>query len=111
MDSRACACPCPLGTGCIEASSQFQFRSGGLSRLTVTDTGRGIDPEFLPHVFERFRPADDPGAASRAGLGLGLSIVRHLVEAHGGKVSAHSDGIGKGATITVELPLVTTAHA
>jgi len=83
----------------------------GDARLTVTDTGRGIDLEFLPHVFERFRQADDPGAVSRAGLGLGLSIVRHLVEAHGGKVSAHSDGIGKGATITVELPLVTTAHA
>ena len=76
------------------------------ARLTVTDTGRGIEPEFLPHIFERFRQADSTSTRAHAGLGLGLAIVSHLVELHGGRVSAHSDGEGTGATFTVELPIV-----
>ena len=79
------------------------------ARIIVTDTGRGIDAAFLPHVFEAFRQAT--GATGRAdpGLGLGLAIVRYLVELHGGTVSASSEGHGKGATFTVELPLAGAA--
>ena len=76
------------------------------ARLTVTDTGKGIEPEFLPHIFERFRQADSTSTRAHAGLGLGLAIVSHLVELHGGRVSATSDGDGKGATFTVELPII-----
>ena len=72
--------------------------------LTVSDTGRGIHPDFLPHVFERFRQADASSTRAHGGLGLGLAIVRHLVELHGGTVSARSSGEGQGATITVRLP-------
>jgi CheY-like chemotaxis protein len=74
-------------------------------RLTVSDTGCGIEPDFLPHVFERFRQADGSTTRQHGGLGLGLSIVRHLVEAHGGSVYAYSAGQGQGASFTVELPL------
>ncbi|HEV7919662.1 MAG TPA: CHASE domain-containing protein [Thermoanaerobaculia bacterium] len=74
--------------------------------IEVTDTGRGIDPEFLPHVFERFRQADSSMTRAYTGLGLGLAIVRHLVEMHGGSVSASSEGEGKGATFVVRLPLL-----
>jgi CheY-like chemotaxis protein/two-component sensor histidine kinase len=79
-------------------------------RIVVGDTGQGIDADLLPYVFDRFRQgASSPGKARRKGLGLGLAIVRHLVEAHGGSVSAASDGPGKGATFTVELPLMVGA--
>ena len=74
--------------------------------LAVTDSGQGIDPAFLPHVFERFRQADSSTTRSHTGLGLGLAIVRHLVELHGGTVMAESDGIGKGARFTARLPLL-----
>jgi signal transduction histidine kinase len=68
-------------------------------QITVSDTGQGITPEFLPHVFERFRQ-EDPGAArTQGGLGLGLAIVRHLVEAHGGTVDAESPGQGQGPVL------------
>jgi PAS domain S-box-containing protein len=73
--------------------------------MAVEDTGAGIKPEFLPHVFERFRQADVSAARMHGGLGLGLAIVSHLVEAHGGSVAAHSDGPGLGSTFTVRLPL------
>ena len=73
-------------------------------RLSVEDAGRGISPHFLPHVFDRFRQADDAPHASGTGLGLGLTIVQHLVHLHGGSVQAHSLGLGQGATFTVELP-------
>jgi CheY-like chemotaxis protein len=74
------------------------------ARITVTDTGQGIDVAFLPHVFEVFRQATGATGRVDRGLGLGLAIVRYLVELHGGTVSASSEGHGKGATFTVELP-------
>jgi PAS domain S-box-containing protein len=73
--------------------------------ISVTDTGEGIDPAFLPHVFERFRQADASPTRKHGGLGLGLSIVKHLVEAHGGTVRAVSEGEGKGSTFIVRLPV------
>ena len=73
--------------------------------ITVTDTGIGINPEFLPHVFDRFRQADGSAARTVKGLGLGLSIVKHLVELHGGAVQASSSGVGTGATFRIRLPL------
>ncbi|HEY9611546.1 response regulator [Allocoleopsis sp.] len=74
--------------------------------IIVRDSGKGIDPEFVPYVFERFRQADSSSTRVYSGLGLGLAIVRHLVELHGGTVRAHSEGEGKGATFTVKLPLI-----
>jgi PAS domain S-box-containing protein len=73
--------------------------------LAVSDNGAGIRPDFLPLVFDRFRQADNRGTQSHTGLGLGLSIARHLVELHGGAIRAESDGEGKGATFTVVLPI------
>ena len=72
--------------------------------LTVSDTGQGISPEFLPHVFERFRQGDSTTTRPIGGLGLGLAIVRHLAELHGGTVVASSAGEGMGATFTLSLP-------
>ncbi|WP_269508929.1 hybrid sensor histidine kinase/response regulator [Burkholderia sp. IMCC1007] len=72
--------------------------------LTVSDTGQGIAPEFVPHVFDMFRRADDSPASSRRGLGLGLSIVRHIAQLHGGKVRVESAGRNRGSTFTVTLP-------
>ncbi|MEH1888646.1 MAG: ATP-binding protein [Nostoc sp.] len=74
-------------------------------QIRVSDTGAGIAAEFLPHVFERFRQADSSSTRSHGGLGLGLAIVRHLVELHGGTVFAESLGIGQGATFIVNLPM------
>ncbi len=74
--------------------------------LAVSDTGIGIAPDFLPHVFERFTQADSSSTRSHSGLGLGLGISRHLVELHGGTISAHSDGAGKGSTFLVTLPIM-----
>jgi signal transduction histidine kinase len=72
--------------------------------VTVSDTGRGIAPAFLPHVFERFRQQDSSTAREAGGIGLGLSIAKHLVELHGGTIAAFSDGEGKGARFVVRLP-------
>jgi CheY-like chemotaxis protein len=72
--------------------------------LTVRDDGKGIDPRFLPHVFDRFKQADGSRARAHGGLGLGLAIVRHLVELHGGTIRASSAGVGRGASFTVTLP-------
>jgi len=80
-------------------------RVESFAELEVRDTGIGIDPDFLPRVFERFRQAESPVTRSHRGLGLGLAIVRHLAELHGGTVSAASDGEGKGATFTLRIPL------
>jgi PAS domain S-box-containing protein len=77
--------------------------------ITVSDTGMGIKPEFLPFVFERFRQADGTSTRQYGGLGIGLAIVRHLVELHGGRVRAASPGEGLGASFTVELPLITAS--
>ena len=74
--------------------------------VVVSDTGIGIAPEFLPHVFERFRQADAGIARERGGLGLGLSIARQLTEMHGGTIDASSGGVGQGATFRVKLPLM-----
>ncbi len=80
-------------------------RAQGLLRLTVQDHGVGISPQFLPHMFERFSQASAPSVRGHSGLGLGLSIVSHLVDLHGGKVQAHSEGLGHGVTMSVEIPL------
>jgi CheY-like chemotaxis protein len=81
------------------------------AEITVSDTGIGIEPEFLPFVFDRFRQADSGLTRSHTGLGLGLAIVRNLVELHGGAVRAESPGKNRGATFTVKLPRVTFDEA
>jgi PAS domain S-box-containing protein len=80
-------------------------RAGSSAELVVRDTGTGIDPDFLPNVFDRFRQAESSVTRSHRGLGLGLAIVRHLTEAHGGTVTAESEGDGHGATFTIRIPL------
>jgi signal transduction histidine kinase len=81
----------------------------GHAEITVTDTGVGIKPDFLPHVFEHFRQVDSSATRQHGGLGLGLSIVKHLVELHGGTVRACSDGIDCGASFTLQFPLAASA--
>jgi PAS domain S-box-containing protein len=75
------------------------------ARLTVNDTGEGISAEFLPYVFDRFRQAEGSISRKQGGLGLGLAVVRHLVELHGGTISAESEGLGHGSVFIVDLPL------
>src|SRR5262249_59125394 len=74
-------------------------------RITVSDTGKGISPDFLPYVFDRFRQSDTSSARRHGGLGLGLALVKYLVELHGGTVDAASAGEGQGATFKVTLPV------
>jgi PAS domain S-box-containing protein len=81
-------------------------QGNGYVRIVVQDTGSGIEPEFLPHIFERFRQQDSSTTRESPGLGLGLSIARHLVELHGGTIRAFSDGKGRGARFVVELPAI-----
>ena len=89
------------GTVTVELS-----RADGVDRLVVRDTGIGIDPAFLPNVFDTFRQADASSTRSHGGLGLGLSIVKRLVELHGGQVEAMSEGVGRGARFSVTLPVM-----
>jgi signal transduction histidine kinase/ActR/RegA family two-component response regulator len=91
------------GTVFVKASQE-----GELCVFKVQDTGMGIDPEFLPHVFDRFRQADSSMSRRFGGLGLGLSIVKSLSETHGGKVEVESAGLGKGTAFTVSLPIRTS---
>jgi len=91
----------PAG-GCVEVRA---FRDGADLVISVTDSGDGISSAFLPHVFERFRQQDGGTSRKHGGLGLGLAIVRHLTELHGGTVRAESAGEGRGATFIVRLPL------
>ena len=78
--------------------------------ITISDTGQGIAPDLLPHVFDRFRQADSSSSRTHGGLGLGLAIVRQLVELHGGTVSAESPGEGEGSTFKVRLPVRSVRH-
>ncbi len=84
---------------------------GSEAVVRVTDTGEGMDPEFIPAAFERFRQGDSGATRSHHGLGLGLYIARHLAELHGGRIAAESPGRGQGSTFTITLPLVATAPA
>ncbi|MBD1881477.1 PAS domain S-box protein [Coleofasciculus sp. FACHB-T130] len=88
---------------------QSKFNQNSYAQIQVRDMGRGIHPDFLPFVFDSFRQADSQTTRVSGGLGLGLAIVHHLVELHGGTVTAASPGEGQGATFTVTLPLMTTA--
>ena len=97
-----------------DAGGSVDVRVGWHDRsafVTVADTGRGIAAELLPYVFERFRQGDASSARREGGLGLGLALVRELVELHGGTVTAVSDGTGKGAAFTLELPVVMSPEA
>jgi PAS domain S-box-containing protein len=82
---------------------------GSIIRLTVRDNGQGIDPAYLPHVFDTFSQQDGSSTRSHEGIGIGLSIARSLIGLHGGTIRASSDGIGRGATFTVELPILESA--
>jgi signal transduction histidine kinase/CHASE1-domain containing sensor protein/CheY-like chemotaxis protein len=92
------------GRVCVKVS-----QVGSAVEISVSDTGQGISPEFLPYVFERFRQADSTTTRQHGGLGLGLAIARHLVEIHGGSIKAESKGQGRGATFRIRLPLVDAA--
>jgi signal transduction histidine kinase len=83
-------------------------RIDGYVQVRVSDTGQGISAEFLPYVFDRFRQADSTN--KQGGLGLGLAIVRHLVELHGGVVQVESPGVGQGTTFTIKLPEISDRH-
>jgi len=92
------------GRVCVKVS-----QVGAAIEISVSDTGQGISPEFLPYVFERFTQADSTTTRQHGGLGLGLAIARHLVEIHGGSIKAESLGQGRGATFRIRLPLVDAA--
>ncbi|MEM7592202.1 MAG: response regulator [Cyanobacteria bacterium P01_A01_bin.83] len=95
----------PMG-GSVTVSTEIQLDK---VLINFSDTGQGIAPEILPYVFDRFRQAETKSSTrTKGGLGLGLAIVRHLLELHGGSVRASSPGLGKGATFSVELPLLNT---
>jgi len=94
------------GRVCVKVS-----QGRGAVEVSVSDTGQGISKEFLPFVFERFRQADSTTTRQHGGLGLGLAIARHLIEIHGGTITAESGGQGRGSTFTIKLPLVEAASA
>ena len=89
--------------GRVEVQLEY---SNSQATIRVSDTGKGINPEFLPYVFEYFRQENSATTRTFGGLGLGLSIVHHIVELHGGTVSVASLGEGQGATFTVQLPIM-----
>ena len=91
--------------GRVTIAAAKPAEGGPALEICVSDTGKGIDPAFLPHLFEPFRQADSGSTRSHGGLGIGLAIVRHLVELHGGSVRAESDGTGCGARFVVRFPL------
>ena len=96
-----------------EANSRIDVqiaRQGAAVEIAITDQGKGIEPDFLPYVFDRFRQQDAAATRKHGGLGLGLAIVRHIVELHGGTVAAESAGENQGATFAVRLPLRVTAE-
>lgn len=103
MSSYPARCPIPN-----PQLSVSDAQSSSFAQLTITDTGKGIQPNFLPFIFDRFRQADGSTTRARDGLGLGLAIVKHLVELHSGIISAASPGEGRGSTFTVWLPLLET---
>jgi CheY-like chemotaxis protein len=80
------------------------------AQIQVSDTGQGISPDFFPYIFDYFRQENSTTTRSVGGLGLGLAIVRHLIELHGGRIEAESEGIGQGATFTVTLPLMSDSQ-
>ncbi|MBV8515962.1 MAG: response regulator [Acidobacteria bacterium] len=93
--------------GAVDVALRHRDDGGaGHAEVVVRDTGEGIDPKFLPHVFDRFRQADASSSRKHGGLGLGLAIVSSLVEAHSGNIRAESEGIGKGSSFIVTLPLL-----
>ena len=92
--------------GRIEVATKLDGRN---LKIVVTDTGAGISPEFLPFVFDRFRQQDSTSTRRHDGLGLGLAIVRHLAELHGGEVAAESEGLDKGSTFVISLPFIHSA--
>jgi PAS domain S-box-containing protein len=85
-------------------------RAGNQIEITVSDTGIGIEPQFLPYVFERFRQADSTSTRKYGGLGLGLAVAHHIIELHGGGISASSPGRDQGATFRIRLPLASTSR-
>ncbi|MBE9168103.1 PAS domain S-box protein [Pleurocapsales cyanobacterium LEGE 06147] len=93
----------------LMTNNRGQMTEDEFAQITVSDTGKGIHPDFLPHVFDYFRQEDGATTRKFGGLGLGLAIVHHLVELHGGTVQAESPGEGQGATFTVRLPLMPTS--
>ncbi|BAY83214.1 two-component hybrid sensor and regulator [Calothrix parasitica NIES-267] len=100
--------------GCIEVrllEEKIDDNSLSYAVIQVSDTGMGINSELIPYVFDRFRQGDSSTTRAHNGLGLGLSIVRHIVELHGGSVCVESPGVGEGSTFTVRLPLVTTTQS
>ncbi|HCF28241.1 MAG TPA: hybrid sensor histidine kinase/response regulator [Cyanobacteria bacterium UBA11049] len=99
-----------MGNSNEPSITDYQLPITSYAQIQVADTGQGITPEFLPYVFDYFRQADSSSTRSQGGLGLGLAIVRQLVEIHGGTVCAESQGDGLGATFTVKIPLVETAE-
>ncbi|HEY6119948.1 MAG TPA: ATP-binding protein, partial [Pyrinomonadaceae bacterium] len=94
----------------VEDGQSAYGAAGSHVEITISDTGQGIDPELLLHIFDRFRQSDSSTTRRHAGLGLGLSIVRQLVELHGGTVTAESPGEGAGTTFKVILPVTTVHH-
>ncbi len=95
--------------GKVSVTTQTRWQPGACS--IVVDTGVGIEPEFLPHVFDRFRQADGSTSRRHGGLGLGLAIADALAKMHGGRLEAKSDGVGKGATFTLQMELAPTGQS